>query len=74
MGRTLGSERMPGNWKLSKMNQKCFLFYLKSYFRSENIYIFVLTVLVMQENFLVSKLRLISKLMAPQTGKQIINN
>ena len=31
------------NWKLLKNNEKGFLFHFKSFFRSWNIYIFVLT-------------------------------
>ena len=54
-----------------KMVRNAFYFTLKvlSFFRFS---IFFLTFLAMQENGLIRKIRLISKLMASQTGKQII--
>ena len=34
---SLRSETILGNWKPSKSDEKCFLFYLKRFFRSEKI-------------------------------------
>ena len=55
-----------------KNDKKCSLFYQKSSFRFEEIYMFVLTFLIMRENSWIRKLRLISKFMTPVTGKKII--
>ena len=41
--RTLRSEKIFGNWKPFKNDDKCFLFHLKSSFRSQDIQFFVLT-------------------------------
>ena len=61
-------------WQLKafKSYKKCFLFHIKSSFRSWNIYDFVLTFLVIQENSLIRHRKLISKFMTSETGKQII--
>ena len=40
---TLRSEKIFGNWKPFKNDEKCFLFHLKSSFRSQDILIFVLS-------------------------------
>ena len=41
--RTLGAETIFGNWKSFKNDKKCFLFHLKSSFRSQDIWVFALT-------------------------------
>ena len=40
--RNLMSEKIFGSWKPFKIDEKCFLFHLKSSFRSQDIYVFVL--------------------------------
>ena len=42
-GRTFMSETIFGNWKPFTNDEKWFLFHFKSYFRSQNISVFVLT-------------------------------
>ena len=49
------------------MMKKCFLFHLKSSFRSQDIYIFGLTLNFRRKNDLIK--RLISKFMTPQPGR-----
>ena len=60
----------PGEFKfyVKMCNTWVFLFS----FKKNYIYIFVLTFLVLLENALIKKLVLISKLMMPEIGKQII--
>ena len=55
-------------WKSFKNDEKCFLAHLKSYFRSQDIYIFVLTFWSCRKNDLIRKIRLISKFMTWQPG------
>ena len=50
----------------SKMKKKCFLFHLKSSFRSQDIYIFFLAFWACIKNGLIIKIRLISKFMTSQ--------
>ena len=40
-------ETILGNWNLFKNDEKCFLFHLKSSFRFQDIYVFIMTTLVM---------------------------
>ena len=54
--------------KPSKNDEKCFLFHLKSSFRSEDIYIFVLNFWSCRKNGLIGKIPLISKFMTLQPG------
>ena len=53
---------------LPKNDEKCFLRQVKSSFRSQDIYVFVLTFRVCGKNGLVRKIRLISKFMTSQPG------
>ena len=69
---TLRSETFFNNWKPFKNNQKCFLFHLKSSFRSQDILIFVLNFWACRKNGFIRKIRLISKFMTLQPGKQTI--
>ena len=69
---TLNSLAISGNWKPFKNDEKCYLFYLKSSFCFQDILNFCPVFLVMQKNGLIRRLRLISKFMTSQTGKQII--
>ena len=57
-----------GNRKRLKNNEKCFLFQLKSSFRSQDIQMFVLTFWSCGKNGLIRKIRLISKFMVLQPG------
>ena len=49
-----------------------FLIHLKGSFRSQDIYVFVLTFLVMYKNGLIGKIRLILKFMTSRPGLQTI--
>ena len=49
-------------------HEKCFLFHLKSSFRSQDIQIFVLTFWACRKNGLIRKIKLISKFMTSQPG------
>ena len=53
-------------WKSFTTNGKCFLFYLKSSFHSEDISVFVTTFWSCRENGLIRRIRLTSKFMASQ--------
>ena len=53
-------------WKPFKKGEKCFLFHLKSSFRSQGI--FVLSFWSCRKNGLITKLRLVSKFMTSQPG------
>ena len=55
-------------WLPFTNDEKCFLFYLKSSFRSQDIEIFVLTFWACRKNGLIRKIRLISKFMTSQSG------
>ena len=59
-------------WKPFKIDGKCFLFHLWRSFRSQDIYIFVLTFRSCRKNNLIGKISLISKFMTSQPGKQAI--
>ena len=50
----------------------CFLFHLKSSFRSQDIEVFVTTFWLCRKNGLTRKVRLTSKFMTPQPGSQTI--
>ena len=50
-------------WKPFKNDRKCFLFYLKSPLRAQDILIFVLTFWSCRKNDLIRKISLISKFM-----------
>ena len=60
------------DWKPFKTDEKCFLFYLKGFFRSYDISVFVTTFRSCRENALIRKMRLISKFMTSQPGLQRI--
>ena len=60
------------HWKPFKTNGKCFLFYLKSSFHSEDISVFVTTFWSCRENGLIRRIRLTSKFMTSQPGLQTI--
>ena len=55
-----------------KANGKCFFFYLKSSFYSEDISVFVAAFWSCRENGLTRRIRLTSKCMASQPGLQTI--
>ena len=60
------------DWEPFKNDQKCFLFYLKSSFRSQDVQVFVTAFWFCRKNGLIRKIRLISKFMASQPGLQTI--
>ena len=66
------SETIFGSWKFLKSYEKCFLFHVKSSFRSQDIKVFVLTFLVMYKTGLIRKIMLILKFMTSQSGLQTI--
>ena len=61
------SDTIFGNLKSFKSDEKCFLFHVKSSFRSQ-VFKFLSRVSGMQENVLIRKIRLISKSMTSQPG------
>ena len=60
------------DWKPVKNNEKCFLFRLKSSFRSQDIFVFVTTIWSCRKNSLIRKVRLTSKFIMSQPGLQTI--
>ena len=62
------SERLP----FPQNNEKCFLFHLKSSFCSQDMRIFVLPFWSCRKSILIKTIRLISKFMTSQPGKQTI--
>ena len=60
------------DWKPLKNNEKCFLFYFKSSFRSQDVYVFVTTFWSCRKNGLIRKVRFNSKFKTSQPGLQII--
>ena len=56
------------HWKPFKNDEKCFLFYLKSSFRSQDILVFVMAFWSCRKNSLIRKIRFISKFMTSQPG------
>ena len=54
------------DWKPFKNGEKCFLFHLKSFFRSKDVYVFVTTFWPCRKNSLI--IRWISKFMTSQPG------
>ena len=60
------------DWKPFRSYVKCFLFYLKSSFRSRDISVFVLTFWSFRKNSLIGKISLTSKFMTSQPGLQTI--
>ena len=60
------------DWKPFKIDEKCFLFHLKSSFRSQGISIFVMTFWLCRKNNLIRNMRLTSKFMASQHEIQIL--
>ena len=60
------------DWKPFKIDEKCFLFHLKSSFRSQGISIFVMTFWLCRKNSLIRNMRLTSKFMASQHEIQIL--
>ena len=55
-------------WKAFKNAEKCFLFHLKSFSRSHDIYFFLLTFWSCRQDALIRKIRLISKFITSQPG------
>ena len=55
-------------WKPFRNNEKCFLFHLKSFLRSQDNWVFVLTFWACRKNGLIRKIRLISKSMTSLPG------
>ena len=60
------------HWKTFKNGEKCFLFHLKSSFRSQDIYVFVMTFWSCMKKGLIRKIRLTSKFMTSQPAQQTI--
>ena len=60
------------HWKPFKIDEKYFLFHLKSSFRSQNIQAFVWTFSSSRKNSLIRKIGLASKFMTSQPGSQTI--
>ena len=60
------------DWKPFKIDEKCFLFHLKSSFRSQDILVLVTTFWSCRKNGLIRKIMLTSKFMTPQPGLQAI--
>ena len=56
------------HWKPFKNDEKCFLFHLKSSFRSQDIWVFVMTFWSCWKNGLIRKINLTSKFMTSQPG------
>ena len=59
-------------WKLLKDDEKCFLFYLRSSFCCQDIWIFVLTFWPFRKNGFIRKIKLIWKFMTYHPGYQTI--
>ena len=66
--RSLRFETIFVNLMPLKIDEKCFLFHLKSSFRSQDIYIFVLTFWSCRKNCFIRKRKLISNFMTSQPG------
>ena len=60
------------DWKPFKIDEKGFLFHLKSSFRSQDIQVFVTTFCSCRKNGLIGKIRLTSKFIMSQPGLQTI--
>ena len=60
------------DWKSYKNDEKCFLFHLKSFFRSQDIKPFVKTFWSCRKECLIRKIRLTSKLMTSQPGLETV--
>ena len=61
------------DWKPFKNYEKCFLFRLKSFFRSQDIKVFVTTFWSCRKNSLIRTIKLTSKFMMSQPGLQTNN-
>ena len=61
------------DWKPFENEEKCFLFHVKSSFRSQDIYVFVMAFWSCRKNGLIRKIRLTSKFMASQPDLQTIS-
>ena len=59
-------------WSPFKNDEKCFLYHLKSSFRSQDIYIFVMTFWSYRKSSLIRKISLTEKFMTPLPGSQTI--
>ena len=55
-----------------KAPAKCFLFHLEYFFRSQVIYVFVLTLWSYRKNGLIRNIRVFLKFMLSQAGKQTV--
>ena len=60
------------DWKPLKNDEKCILFCLKSYFRSQDIKVLVMTFWSYRKKGFIRKIRLTSKFMTSQPGLQTI--
>ena len=60
------------DWKLFKNDEKCFLFHLKSCYRSQDILVFVASFWSCRKNGLTRKRRLTSKFLTSRPGLQTI--
>ena len=56
------------HWKPFKNDKKYFIFHLKNSFRSQDIYVFIMTFGSCRKNGLIREIRLISELMMSQPG------
>ena len=59
-------------WKPFRNYEKCLLFYLKRFFCSQDITVFVLTFWPSRKNGFIRKIRLISKFITSQPGQETI--
>ena len=66
--RSLRCEKNFDNWKPFKIDEKFFLFHLKSSFQSEDVLVFVVTFWSCRKNGSIRKIRLISNPMTSQPG------
>ena len=60
------------DWKPFKIDEKCFLFHLKRFFRSQDISVFATIFWSCRKNGLIKKIRLTSKFMTSKSGLQTI--
>ena len=65
-------ETISDNWKPFKIDEKFFLYHLKIFFPSWDVYIFILTFWLFRKNGLIRKLCLISKIYDTTTGQQLV--
>ena len=69
---TLRSDKICDHWKQFQNDAKCFLFHLKKLFSYSKDFNFCLEFSVMQKIGMIKNIKLISKIMTSQPGKQTI--